>query len=125
VNTGEELFYQIEGDINLRIIEDGKPVDVPIRQGDLFLLPAGIPHSPQRPANTVGLVIEQPKAAKGHHHLRWYCPKCHGIVHDVAFEPADFSKQLKSIIEQFNASAELRTCKACKTVMSVPGPAKT
>src|SRR5262245_34540926 len=53
VNPGEELFYQLEGDIVLRIMEDGKPQDIPIKQGELFLLPAGIPHSPQRPAGTV------------------------------------------------------------------------
>src|SRR6516164_2217248 len=70
VNPGEELFYQVEGDIVLRVIEDGRPRDVPIRQGELFLLPAGIPHSPQRPAATVGLVVEVPKFAKGTHHLR-------------------------------------------------------
>ena len=61
VNPGGELFFQIEGDIVLKIIEDGRPRDVPIRQGELFLLPAGVPHSPQRPAGTVGLVVEVPE----------------------------------------------------------------
>jgi 3-hydroxyanthranilate 3,4-dioxygenase len=125
VNTGEELFYQVEGDIVLRVVEDGRPRDIPIRQGDLFLLPAGVPHSPQRPANTVGLVVEQPRAASGHHHLRWYCPACGAIVYDAEFPPEDFSKQLKELIQKFNASEELRTCKACHTVHPVPAPAAT
>ena len=58
VNPTEELFYQVEGDIVLRVVEDGKPSDIPIREGELFVLPANVPHSPQRPADTVGLVIE-------------------------------------------------------------------
>ena len=124
VNPGEELFYQVEGDIVLRVIEDGRPRDIAIHQGDLFLLPGGVPHSPQRPANTVGLVVEQPKAVPGTHHLRWYCPRCHAIVYDAEFQPVDFSKQLKEIIERFNGNADLRTCKACGSVFPVPPPAK-
>ena len=120
VNPGEELFYQVEGDIVLRVMENGKARDIPIRQGDLFLLPAGIPHSPQRPANTVGLVEEQPKMVSGNHHLRWYCPTCNAIVHDAEFAPADFSRQLKAMIEKFNSSTELRTCKSCRTVYQAP-----
>ena len=57
-NETEELFYQLEGDVNVRIQENGNPVDIPIREGEMFLLPARIPHRPERPAGTVGLVIE-------------------------------------------------------------------
>ncbi|HIC74606.1 MAG TPA: 3-hydroxyanthranilate 3,4-dioxygenase, partial [Candidatus Marinimicrobia bacterium] len=52
---GEEFFYQIEGDITLKVIDNGEPKDIPIREGEIFLLPPRMPHSPQRPANTVGL----------------------------------------------------------------------
>jgi 3-hydroxyanthranilate 3,4-dioxygenase len=116
VNPTEELFYQVEGDIVLKVIEDGQPRDIPIKQGDIFLLPSKVPHSPQRPANTVGLVVEQPKASKGEQHLRWYCKKCNAIVFDEAFLPADIGKQIKATIEKFNASEALRTCKSCGTV---------
>ena len=119
VNPTEELFYQVEGDIVLRIREDGKPRDIPIRQGELFVLPGGIPHSPQRPANTVGLVIEQARPAQADDHLRWYCRKCGNVVYDAGFHLEDLGKQLKPIIEQFNASEALRTCKACGTVYDV------
>jgi 3-hydroxyanthranilate 3,4-dioxygenase len=119
VNPGEELFYQIEGDITLRIVEDGKPRDIPIRQGEMFVLPANIPHSPQRPAGTVGLVLEQARPANVDDHLRWYCPSCGAVVHDAAFHLVDLGKQLKPIIESFNASVEQRTCKACHTVFEV------
>ena len=60
-NEGEELFYQVEGDIVLKIIEDGKPVDIEIKEGEMFLLPARVPHSPQRSAGSIGLVIERYK----------------------------------------------------------------
>jgi 3-hydroxyanthranilate 3,4-dioxygenase len=119
INPGEELFYQVEGDIVLRIIEDGKPREVPIKQGELFLLPAKVPHSPQRPANTVGLVVEQPKAFTESQHLRWYCPKCQAVIHDVEFIPADIGKQIKAALEEFAGNERLRTCKACGTIHPV------
>jgi 3-hydroxyanthranilate 3,4-dioxygenase len=116
VNPGEELFYQVQGDIVLRLIEDGVERDVPIRQGELFLLPAGVPHSPQRPAGTVGLVVEQPKAHKDEHHLRWHCGGCGAVVRDVEFMPVDLGKQIKAMLTEWGSSAELRTCKACGMV---------
>ena len=120
VNPGEELFYQVEGDIVLRVIEDGRPRDVPIRQGELFLLPANTPHSPQRPPDTVGLVIEQARPESADDHLRWYCPSCGALLHDARFHLVDLGTQLKPIIEHFYASQELRTCKACGHVFEVP-----
>jgi 3-hydroxyanthranilate 3,4-dioxygenase len=119
INPGEELFYQIEGDIVLKVIDEGRPRDIPIRQGEIFLLPARMPHSPQRPANTVGLVVEQPKAFVENHHLRWYCQTCGGVLHDTEFQPVDLGKQIKAMIEQFKGSEDLRTCKACKEVFAV------
>ena len=119
VNPGEELFYQVEGDIVLRVMENGRPRDIPIRQGEIFLLPANIPHSPQRPANTVGLVIEQARPAEANDHMRWYCKKCGAVVHDAEFHLVDLGKQLKPIIEQFRTSEKLRTCKECGAVYGV------
>jgi 3-hydroxyanthranilate 3,4-dioxygenase len=116
VNPGEELFYQVEGDIVLRVIEDGTRRDIPIRQGEIFLLPANVPHSPQRPANTVGLVIEQARPADAADHLRWYCPSCGELLHDSRFHLVDLGVQLKPLIETFKASPELRTCKKCGKV---------
>jgi 3-hydroxyanthranilate 3,4-dioxygenase len=124
VNPTEELFYQLEGDIVLKVIEDGKPRDVPIRQGEMFLLPANVPHSPQRPANTVGLVVEQARPAGANDHMRWYCRSCGAVVHDAEFYCVDLGKQLKPVIERFNSDEKLRTCKACGTVYEVPAPAK-
>ena len=80
VEDGEEFFFQIEGDITLRIIEGGQIREIPIREGEMFLLPPGIPHSPQRPANTVGLVIERQRADQEQDHLRWFCENCGKVM---------------------------------------------
>jgi 3-hydroxyanthranilate 3,4-dioxygenase len=120
IDPGEEFFYQVEGDITLRIIEDGRPRDIPIREGEIFLLPALVPHSPQRPANTVGLVLERRRRPGEMDHFRWYCPSCHGVVHDAAFAVEDLGTQVKQVIETFNADRSLRTCRACGTVMPPP-----
>jgi len=123
VEDGEEWFYQVEGDIVVRIIEDGKVRDVPIREGEMFLLPPHIPHSPQRPANTVGLVIERRRVEGEHDHLRWFCENCGKELHDAEFQLQDLGKQLKPIIENFYATEQLRTCHHCGHVMTVPAPA--
>ncbi len=120
VEDGEELFYQIEGDITLAVIEDGKKRDIPIRQGELFLLPGGVPHSPQRPAGTVGLVVERKRLPGEIDHLRWYCDACDALLHDDAFAMVDLGKQLKPLIEAFFADEVRRTCKQCGAVMPVP-----
>jgi 3-hydroxyanthranilate 3,4-dioxygenase len=122
IEEGEEFFYQVEGDITLRIMEGGKPVDIPIREGDMFLLPPRVPHSPQRGENTVGLVIERVRKAGELDHLRWYCESCGEVLHDAAFQLTDLGMQLKPVIEQFYGDESLRTCKHCRAVMEIPGP---
>ena len=123
IEDGEEFFYQVEGDIVLRIIENGKTREIPIREGEMFLLPAGIPHSPQRPANTVGLVIERQRVEGEKDHLRWFCENCGEVLHDNSFQLEDLGKQLKPIIENFYQNETLRTCGNCGHVMQVPVPA--
>ncbi len=115
---GEELFYQLEGDIELKIINDrGEPEIIPIREGDMFLLPPRIPHSPQRPANTVGLVIERYRKPGEMDKLMWFCEKCNNKLHEASFALQDIGTQIKAAIEEFMASEELRTCKKCGAVM--------
>ncbi len=124
IDPGEELFYQIEGDMVLRVIEEGKPRDIPIREGDILLLPPLIPHSPQRRANTVGVVVERVRTAEEQDHLRWYCEGCWEILHDAALHVTDLTTQLKPIIENFYADAALRTCRKCGRLTEPPAPAQ-
>jgi 3-hydroxyanthranilate 3,4-dioxygenase len=124
VEEGEEFFYQIEGDIVVRVMEDGKSRDIEIKEGEIFLLPARVPHSPQRPAGTVGMVVERVRKPGELDHLRWYCEGCKEVLHDAAFQLEDLSTQLKPIIEDFYADESKRTCLKCGTVMETPPAAR-
>jgi 3-hydroxyanthranilate 3,4-dioxygenase len=115
---GEELFYQLEGDITLKIInEEGKPEDIHIREGEMFLLPPRIPHSPQRPANTIGLVIERYRKEGEMDKLMWFCENCNHKLHEDTFAMKDIVTELPVIMNRFMDSEELRTCDNCGAVM--------
>lgn len=119
-NEGEEFFYQLEGDINLKVLEDGKPVDIPIKEGEIFLLPPKVPHCPQRPANTIGLVMERYRKPGEKDGFIWVCEKCGNKLYEEYEYISDIVKQLPPIMERFYSSEELRTCKVCGTVMEPP-----
>src|SRR4051812_26003977 len=85
-DEGEEFFYQLEGDISVHIMEDGKPKELKIREGDIFLLPPRVPHNPIRPVNTVGLVIERKRRPGEKDGLLWFCEKCHNKLYEEYFE---------------------------------------
>lgn len=119
-DEGEEFFYQLQGDINVRIIEDGKPVDVPVREGEIFLLPAKVPHLPQRPANTIGLVIERYRQPGEQDGFLWFCENCGNKLYEEYLEVTDIVKQLPEVMNNFYASEDKRTCKNCGTVMEPP-----
>lgn len=123
INPTEEFYYQIEGDMTLKVIVDGKKLDIPIRAGDIFLLPPHTPHSPQRPAGTIGMVIEKRRPEGEVDHIRWYCDKCGEVLHDPSFHLTNLATQIKPVIEEFIAKEELRTCKACGAVMTMSPPA--
>ena len=117
VDPGEEFFYQLEGDMVLKTRQHGDPVDVPIRQGEILLLPARVPHSPQRQANTVGLVIERRRRDGEHDGFQWYCEKCNHLLYEEFLELTDIETQFPGIFERFFANERLRSCSQCGTVM--------
>lgn len=119
-DEGEEFFYQIEGDMVLKIMEDGKPKDIHIREGDIFLLPPRVPHSPQRFADTVGLVIERKRRPSEKDGLLWYCDNCSTLLYEEYFHLENIEKDLPPVFERFYSSEENRTCKKCGMVMEVP-----
>lgn len=120
LNQTPEFFYQVEGDIVLKVIEDGKPRDIHIREGEVFYLPPNIPHSPQRGANTVGLVIEQKRAEGMKDGLAWYCENCNHKLYEESFELKNIEVDLPVIFEKFYSNLELLTCDNCGTVMQKP-----
>lgn len=121
-NESEELFYQLEGDIVVRIEEDGKIVDIEIKEGDMFLLPGKTPHSPQRKADTVGLVIEKVRQGEEIDGFLWYCEHCHSKLYEEYLKLTDIVTQLPPLMQRFYSDEAKRTCKSCGTVMQPPVP---
>ena len=110
IERGEELFFQLEGDMVLEVMEKGLQRNIPIRQGEIFRLPADIPHSPQRKENTVGLVLERERIPGEIDALRWYTPDGTGrILYEEIFFCTDLGQQLKPVIQRFNASEACHT----------------
>ncbi len=119
-DEGEEFFYQLEGDILVKIQEDGKSIDVPIREGEIFLLPPRIPHNPIRAANTVGLVIERKRRNGELDGLLWFCENCNEKLYEEYFELTDITTQFQGVFKKFYGDENLRTCVHCGTVMQPP-----
>lgn len=118
---GEELFYQLKGDIQLKIINhEGIPETIDIKEGEMFLLPSGIPHSPQRPADTIGLVVERNRREGELDKLMWFCENCNEKLFEDSFEMKDIVHQLPVVIKSFMDSQEKRTCNNCGTIMERP-----
>ncbi|XP_069881583.1 3-hydroxyanthranilate 3,4-dioxygenase [Dipodomys merriami] len=111
IEEGEEVFYQLEGDMVLRVLEQGKHRDVTIRQGEIFLLPARVPHSPQRFANTMGLVIERRRLGSELDGLRYYVGDTVDVLFEKWFYCSNLGTQLAPIIQEFFSSEQYRTGK--------------
>ena len=120
VDPGEEFFYQLEGDMTLRTLQDGRFVDIPIRQGEVFLLPPNLPHSPQRLPDTVGLVVERRRSAGEKDGLQWYCEHCNHKLYEEFFELTSIETQFPPVFQRYYDSLEHRTCRGCGTVAPVP-----
>ena len=120
IDEGEEFFYQLEGDMNLRIMENGIPRDVPINEGDIFLLPPKVPHSPQRLKNTVGLVIERKRRSGELDGFQWYCDNCHSLLYEKYLPLTDIVKQLPPIFNGFWNNEDARTCNSCNAYLEKP-----
>jgi 3-hydroxyanthranilate 3,4-dioxygenase len=120
VDPGEEFFYQLEGGITLKTIQDGKGVDVPIGEGEIFLLPANMPHSPRRPANTVGLVIERVRRPGERDGFQWYCENCDTKLYEEFVEITNIETQLPPVFDRFFGNPAHLTCRKCGTVMEKP-----
>ena len=113
VDPSDEILYMLRGDMVLEYIEGGRRHEQVIREGEIMLMPALTPHAPHRPAGTWGLVIEVKRRPDQTESLQWFCERCDALLHDVTMHVADIEQQLKSAIEQFDASVDLRTCRQC------------
>lgn len=118
-NETEELFYQLEGDIKVIVQEEGKAVEIPIKEGEMFLLPAKVPHSPVRSEGSVGLVIEMKRNGEEQDGLQWYCDNCNHLLHETYFPLTNIEKDFLPRFRAFYGSEDLRTCKNCGTQMEL------
>ncbi len=117
-NETEEWFFQLEGHITVRIQEDGKPREVHLGPGDMFLCPAKTPHSPVREAGSVGLVLERKRAGRGFTDgLMWFCESCNHSLHAAYFELNNIEQDFLPHFREFYDSETLRTCGECGHVM--------
>jgi 3-hydroxyanthranilate 3,4-dioxygenase len=129
VNPTEELFYQLKGDIAVRVrpLDGSKPHDVIVREGELFLLPRWVPHRPQRPSGTVGLIAEFPRGVDSQGRpqkdgLRWYCPECDHLVYEAQFVLKKIDEDLAIVMNNFwDGPSERRTCEQCGHVIQRAG----
>lgn len=122
LNDTEEFFYQLEGNMTLKVMDKGQPKDIAIKEGQIFLLPAGVPHSPQREAQSIGLVMEirrQPEQKDG---FMWFCENCGNKLHEEYLHVNDIVAQLPPVMNRFWDSKALRTCGQCDTYMEKPAP---
>lgn len=110
----EEFFYQIQGNAHLNLMVDGKRERVDLREGDVFLLPPHVRHSPQRPEpGSVCLVIERQRPEGALDGFEWYCPNCDGLVHRVEVQLRSIVEDLPPLFEAFYASEDSRRCSHC------------
>ncbi len=113
VNQSEEFFYQLEGEMVLKIINaQGKFQDIPMKAGDIYLLAANTPHSPQRMENSVGLVVERRRNKDEIDALQWYCEKCQTKLYEEKFALVNIETQFQAVFNRYYASEHTK-CKNC------------
>ena len=120
VDTVEEFFYQLEGDMLLKIMENGKRVNIQIKEGEIFLLPKNVPHSPQRFKNTVGLVVEYQREEGALDAFQWYCDECNEMLHKVTLDLENIVTQLPPLFDAYWNSMDARTCESCGAIQQKP-----
>lgn len=109
----EEFFHQIKGDMTLRVMDEGRRRDIPIREGEIYLLPPHVRHSPQRPAGTIGMIVERQRGPGVIDAFEWFCAACDGMIVRREAKVEELTEAVGSMVEAWISDAALRTCKQC------------
>ncbi|AUH68842.1 MULTISPECIES: 3-hydroxyanthranilate 3,4-dioxygenase [Gordonia] len=110
----EEWFYQLRGDIHVNLMTEDGPRRVDVREGETWLMPANIPHSPQRPdPDSIGLVIERVRKEGTLEKFQWYCLECHTKLHEVELQVRDLVEDMPPVFDSFGSDEQARTCREC------------
>jgi 3-hydroxyanthranilate 3,4-dioxygenase len=113
-DPAEEFFYQLQGNMLLKVADGGRIHDIPIREGEVFLLPPHIRHSPQRPVpGSVGLVVEGARGPGVKDGFEWFCFACGALVHRVEIDVANIVDDLPPLFAAFYRDEGARTCRRC------------
>ncbi len=116
INEGVEFFYQIEGDMIPRVMKKTGPLDLSIKEGDIFLLPPLVPHSPQRPDQSIGIVIERKRRKGEKDGFAWYCSHCHYPLYSEKIVLNNIETDLPKVFKRFNENKAYHTCKKCGSI---------
>ena len=119
-DEGPEFFYQLEGEMVLKVQDEGKARDIPIRAGQVFYLPARVPHSPQRMAGSVGLVVERRRLQGEKDGLLWFCENCNTKLFERYFTLESIERDFPPVFDTFYRDEQARTCPNCGTLHPAP-----
>ena len=120
LDEGPEFFYQLEGEMVLKVQDDGVARDIPIHTGELFYLPPRVPHSPQRMEASIGLVIERKRLPHEKDGLQWYCENCNHKLYEEFFLLDSIEHDFPPVFNRFYGSKEARTCDQCGHLNPAP-----
>jgi 3-hydroxyanthranilate 3,4-dioxygenase len=119
IDPGDEIFYQLEGELNLHYMTpDQKPEVAAIKEGELFLLPANVPHSPRRGEGSWTLVVERKRRPDEQDRFIWFCEKCNTKLYETVLQFNDPSEAVQTAYDSMKANEKLRTCSNCGYVLA-------
>jgi 3-hydroxyanthranilate 3,4-dioxygenase len=122
IDPYDEIFYQLKGTIYVKY-RDAACQDqmATVHAGEVMIITASTPHSPIRPPETLGLVIERPRVPGEKDGIVWYCDACGATLYALELDCQDIETQLKVALDAFNADLTRRTCSQCGHVLPDPG----
>jgi len=109
IEEGEEFFYMVKGDMVLRVFQNEKFTDIAIKEGEMFLLPARVAHSPQRLSNTIGLLIERERKSAEIDCIRWFVKNSKDVLFESWSHVDNLESAIATVIKQFRSSEQYRT----------------
>jgi 3-hydroxyanthranilate 3,4-dioxygenase len=96
--------------------------DIPIRAGEIFLLPASAALA-AAPAGGIGLVVERKRLPHEMDGVIWHCERCNHKLHEEYFFRCRTSKPTCPRSSRATTPAWSCTCSQCGHVDPLPAPA--
>ena len=120
VDPSDEVLYMLKGDTELHYLTpEGERKVATIREGELFRIPAGTPHSPHGSPDSYGLVLERRRRPDEQDRFLWFCERCNTKLYEATRHVADYREDpVSRAYEEFYADPSHLTCRACGHVMA-------